>query len=441
MEELRVANPSDIQHGGPYRELRRAYYDRFPGFWGTLPGERIEEYAIYGALEMPEVHAEALRTASARLYQLLTKLTTMLQQTGDEAMLAIGVPPPALSYVRTAIPEMPPVMCGRFEFVMTAQGPRLLEFNAETPTFVVELFSINSQVCADFGLIDPNEGCQEQLKLAIRASIDAGLSWIGAGEDASVLFSAYTDQPEEHGTTEFYRHLLESDGKLPYRTSFHGLDELRVTPDCLLTADGERVDVLYKLYPTEFLIEDRAPDGSAVGLALMDLVRERKLAVINPPSAFVLQNKALVAVLWAMHLLESDLFTAEEHGWIEQYVLPTYLDAYDEQGQAFFAGQYVVKPVYGREGASIAIRDGNELVEQSEDKFYDGQVMVYQQYAALPTVTIQTEDGLAEANLVHNCFVVGGLPSAVGVRACRKLIFDDTSYFVPICSPPGSHQI
>lgn len=68
------------------------------------------------------------------------------------------------------------------------------------------------------------------------------------------------------------------------------LYELWVTRDCLLTTSGERVGVLYKLYPTEHLLEDEAPDGThpPVGLALMDLVRNSRLAVINSPIAFVL---------------------------------------------------------------------------------------------------------------------------------------------------------
>jgi glutathionylspermidine synthase len=416
-----------------YREWRRAYYDRFPQFWGTLPGEQIEEYALYGALEVSREHVQALRTAAARIYPLLARLAVALQLADDQSLLDIGIPSAALPYCHVVIPEMPAVMCGRLEFSMTAEGPKLLEFNAETPTFVVELFHMNNQICADFGLADPNLHCQEQLRQAIKASIDAGLAWIEPEQrqDASIVFSAYADRKEEHGTTEFYRSLLGASQGV----SFCGLEDLRVTNDYLYTAQGQRVDVLYKLYPTEHLIEDKAPDGSPVGLALMDLVARHRLAVINPPTAFVLQNKALVAVLWALHLAESELFAPEEHAWIAQYILPTYLSPTDAHGEPFFTGLYVVKPVYGREGVSITIRSGQEALEKSEDDLYDNQVMVYQHFAPLATTMIQTEAGLSEANLVHNCFVVAGVPSAVGVRASRRLIFDDSSYFLPICYP------
>jgi glutathionylspermidine synthase len=292
---------------------------------------------------------------------------------------------------------------------------------------------MNGQVCSDFGLVDPNQHAPAQLAQAVQTSINAGLDWVQPDHPASVVFSAYADRKEERGTAEFYRSLLSE--HVPYRASFCGLNDLRVTDDSLLTASGERVDVLYKLYPTEHLIEDEAPDGSPVGLALLHLVHRRRLAIINPPISFLLQNKALMALLWAMHLVQSELFTAEEHAWIEQYILPTYLSAYDASGQAVFAERHVVKPVYGREGVSIMIRDSSAVVEQSEEHLYDEQVMIYQQYVALPTTTIQTEEGQSEVSLVHNCFVAAGIPSAIGVRASHKLIFDDNSYFLPICSP------
>jgi len=444
MEVGMVANLPTLEHGSDsndfawtYRERRRAYYSQFPAFWGTLPGEKVEEYALYGAIEVSREHASALRIASSRLYQVMTRLALVLQQADDQPLIDIGIPLPTLPCIHIIMPTMPAVMCGRFEFAMTAEGPKLLEFNAETPTFVVELFHINGQVCADFGLVDPNPHCQQQLIQAIHSSINAGLSWVEPrhNKPGSVVFSAYANRKEERGTAEFYRGLLAASGDLPYRTSFCGLHELRVTREGLFTTDGEQVDVLYKLYPTEHLMEDEAPDGTPVGLALMELVRRRRLAVINPPIAFLLQNKALMALLWAMHMAQSELFTPEEHSWIEQYLLPTSLSALDTQGEPVYTGPHVVKPVYGREGASIVIRDQNEIVEQSQQSLYNHQVMVYQQYAALPTTTIQTERGLAEAHLVHNCFVTGGIPSAIGVRASHKLIFDDTSYFLPTCYP------
>jgi glutathionylspermidine synthase len=431
-----IPSPNDFAER--YRTWRRAYYDRFPAFWATLPGEQVEEYAVYGALAVSRHSVSALRTAAARLYTLLARLAVVLQQTDDATLLHLGLPPATLPYARVVLPQMAAVMCGRFEFAMTASGPKLIEFNAETPTFVVELFHMNGRICADFGLVNPNHDCEAQLASALRDAIAAGLAWLkpSPATRPSIVFTSYAHLREERATTEYYQSLL---GDTPsYRVCYAGLDELRVTPDALLTADGTRVDVLYKLYPTEHLVEDEGPDGSPVGLALMDLVRRQRLSIINPPIAFVLQNKALMALLWALHLTRDALFTPAEHQWLARYLLPTYLEPNDAMGQPFLTGRMVVKPVYGREGQSVTIRDAQAVIEQSEGTLYDGQVMVYQQYVPLPTTTIQTEEGHTLVNLVHNCFVVGGKPAAIGVRAARKLIFDDASYFVPVCYPYGT---
>jgi len=420
-----------------YREWRRSYYDRFPAFWAALPGVEQEEYAVLGALEVTPEQVRELRTAAARLYQLLQRQANVLQWADKSALLDIGIPPCAIPYCQIVIPRMPGTMCGRFEFALTEQGPKLLELNAETPTFVVELFQMNSKFCADFGLIDPNQHARMQLSRAVHASIQAGIAWLKPRlwRRASVVFSAYADIKEEHNTVEFYRQLLGPARRFAYHTSFCRLEDLRVTDDCLLDADGRQIDVIYKMYPTEYLIEDCAPDGTPVGLRLLDLVRRRRLAVLNPPSAFVLQSKALMALLWTAHRAHSELFTSEEHAWLEQYLLPTYFAAHDLQEASNFTGSYVAKPVYGREGASIAIHQGSEILEKSPDDLYDDQLMIYQQHVPLPRTTIPTEMGPTEVNLVHNCFVVAGEPSAIGIRGSRKLILDNDAYFIPVCYP------
>lgn len=69
-----------------------------------------------------------------------------------------------------------------------------------------------------------------------------------------------------------------------------------------------------------------ASDGDRIGLQLLELVKKRHLAIINPPAAYVLQWKTL---LWLIGERRSDplLFTAEERAAIQQFMLPTYLTA------------------------------------------------------------------------------------------------------------------
>ncbi len=359
----------------------------------------------------------------------------MLQSGDDAALIALGLGIGTLPYARTIIAAMPPTVVGRFEFGMTAQGPKLLEFNAETPTFIVELFHLNGAVCADFGLRDPNLGCQEQLSQTMHEAILAGLQWVDShNSEPLVAFTSYRDRQEERITTKYLLSLVEQRADRPYRVTYVGLDELRVAPHGLFTADGRAIDVLYKLYPTEHLVEDESRDGQPVGLGLISLVARRRLAVINPPGSFILQNKALMALLWALHLMRSPLFSPREHNWIARYLPPTYLGPFDPAEPLPIPGPYVLKPIYGREGVSVAIVEDHHTVEVSPQHLYDAQPMIVQAYVPLPTTTILTESGLLEVRLVHNCFVCGTAATAVGIRASPRRIFDDAAFFLPVCT-------
>lgn len=220
-----------------YREVPRSYFDQFPAFWATLPGEELEEYAVLGAFEIAPEQVRELRAAAACLYctSFSNARYRLLQRSDERALLDLGIPRCAVPYCQTIIPRMPGMMCGRFEFAWTEQGPKLLELNAETPTFVVELFQMNGQFCADFGLSDPNRHTRAQLARAVHTSIQAGIAWLRPRQwkRASVVFSAYAESKEERNTVEFYRQLPGLAQKFAYRTSFCRLEDLRVTDDCL----------------------------------------------------------------------------------------------------------------------------------------------------------------------------------------------------------------
>ena len=93
---------------------------------------------------------------------------------------------------------------------------------------------------------------------------------------------------------------------------------------------GKKIDILYRqTFPIENLIMDVDFEGNKIGLWLLELVQVGKLAIINPPSAFLLQNKAVQAVIWGLHEENHPFFTEKEHSWIEEYFLPTFFEPED----------------------------------------------------------------------------------------------------------------
>jgi glutathionylspermidine synthase len=349
-------------------------------------------------------------------------------------MLRLDMPESVLDYVRVHMPGMPDVMAARYEFALTPDGPKMIEVNAETPMLLMEMFSVSSQICRDFDLADPNEDAEAQLAASLGLAIGSGALWVGKNEpdqQVNVAFASWSHAVEYKATAEYLLSLAPKNNP-KYNCFWVGLDDLRVNADGVLTASGERIDVMYKAYPTEYLIDDTSPDGTAIGALMLELIEGRKLAVFNPPISHLMQNKALTVIVWELHETGSDLLTAEEHEWVEQYMLPTYLQSHLDDGTPLFDGHYVAKPVYGREGDSVIIFREGEVHAASARRKYPDQLLIYQQCAPLPTVTVRTEKGLEVVHVVHNCFVTGTIASAVGVRGAPELIMDADAYWISV---------
>jgi glutathionylspermidine synthase len=158
----------------------------------------------------------------------------------------------------------------------------------------------------------------------------------------------------------------------------------------------------------------------------VDLVQRRKLIMLNPISAFLLQSKAVQALMWGL-AEEGKFYTDEECETIFQYMLPTYLDSVPFNGR----GPFVKKPSFGREGDTVSIHQDANVLEKNELQTYEDELPVYQEYVELPTVTLNTEKGLETLSYMFGSFFLAGQPSAIGVRAGEKITGNE-SYFLPI---------
>ena len=203
-----------------------------------------------------------------------------------------------------------------------------------------------------------------------------------------------------------------------------------VKSEGLYDEDGHRIDVLYRqTFPIENLLLDYDSFGQPIGQWLLELVELGKLAIINPPSAFLLQNKSVQAVIWGLHVERDVFFTQEEHEWIEEHFLPTYLEP-----DPFLEGgcSYVQKPVFGREGDTVQIYDGTgQLQLEDTYKTYQEYLPIYQKYIELPKVQYSSKKGVCQGHLIFGSFLIAGQAGAIGCRVGDP-ITNNLSYFLPI---------
>ncbi|MGE6555215.1 glutathionylspermidine synthase family protein [Exiguobacterium artemiae] len=395
---------------------RQELYGDIDAFWDVLDGEI---YALAEVMPVSKETIQELRTAAREAYTIFEKVIPILWTMDDDGLIELGFPKAALPFLR--LQTMRPLsVISRFDFIVTDKRISIMEWNADTPTFIKESFEVNDRIARKVGFGPLNDGQAKQLADSVDRAVKAASHRI-RHDQPHVVFTSHGDNIEDRWTTEYLQQFVADATYCP-------LDELEIrAEDGLYDQQGRRIDILYRqTFPIEMALLDHDEDGKELGRLLLQLVEMGLLEIINPPSAFLMQAKSVLALIWLLHETDHPYLTEHDHEVIAQYFLPTYLspEPFLRQNQAF-----VEKPIFGREGDTVTVHqgDGNVLFS-NEQRSFSNQSAVYQRYQELPMWSLENE---TEVAYMFGVFVLGGRPSAVGVRAGER-ITGNRSYFLPI---------
>ncbi|MED0970160.1 glutathionylspermidine synthase family protein [Bacillus paramycoides] len=400
-----------------YIKKRKGFYSNYPHFWSNL----YEcEYSLFHVFPITEQTMKQLQLATERMGKIFFKTARLLRNLSNEQLLELGFPSASLPFIRMK-GRYPEAVISRFDFALTEDNRiKMLEFNSDTPTFIVECFQMNGKVCEQLDYDDPNTNQERLLSSGITKAVMEAAKGI---KNPNVVFTAHHEHIEDWNTTMYLSQLCHVENKVM------SMSELRITGDALVDGDGMPIDVLYRqTYPIEDLIEDQDPEtGDLVGVELLQLVKEGKLFIINPVSAFLLQPKSIQCLIWGL-AEEGAFYTREEQQWITEYMLPTYLEP------NLFLGKdsFVQKPSFGREGDTITIRgkDTNIMI-RNVHQTYKSSLPIFQKYIDLPVVFLETEKGIEKLSYVFGSFLIAGKASSIGIRAGEKITGNE-SYYLPV---------
>ncbi|MCM3587440.1 glutathionylspermidine synthase family protein [Mesobacillus maritimus] len=403
-----------------YTEKRKKFYQGISDFWPDLYGE---EYALYDIATIGKDEAEQIRLATNRIGKVFFKVSQLLREIPKETLVEMGYPTESLSFIKLQTLPFESVIA-RLDLVKTTEGYKCLEINSDTPTFIKELFAVNGLVCKEFQVEDPNAGMELLMADAIKLALNECAKQLEKPKPY-IVFTAHEENIEDRETVIYLQKLAE----VPSR--FVPLHQLKIERGKgLYDENGLKIDILYRqTFPIENLVLDEDQDGNSIGLWLLELVESGQLQLLNPPSAFLLQNKAVQAVIWGLHLENSPFFTGEEHDWIEEYFLPTFFEPdYFLENQLAF----VKKPSFGREGDTVEIfaGDGNVALQDSHQS-YTNYLPIYQQYIELPSHQFNSRKGMQTGNLLIGSFLLNGRAAAMGFRVGER-ITNNLSYYLPV---------
>ena len=303
----------------------------------------------------------------------------------------LGVPAIAIPLIEDSWERETPALYDRFDLVFDGNGePQMLEYNADTPTSLLEAAVIQWYWFEDTRRgSDQYNSLHERLVEKWRSLKQGGYLFPGP-----VHFATTEESLEDRLTVSY---LMDTALRA-------GLDvvEIPMTQIGYDTAQAMFVDLslapmcnVFKLYPWEWMCqEDFARHLRGV---------QHRMHWMEPAWNLLLANKGLLAILW-------ELFPGHPN------LLPAYLGSPRE------LRSYARKPLFSREGANVTLVQDARTVEQT-DGDYGEEGHVYQALRLLPEF-----DGM---HPVLGSWLIDGEPAGMGIRESRALVTDDRSRFVP----------
>jgi len=273
---------------------------------------------------------------------------------------------------------------GRFDFAYDgANPPKMLEYNADTPTALVEA------AVAQWHWLRELHPDGDQFNSIHERLIEA---WQAIKEQTGgpIHFASMRNSEEDAATADY---LMDTAVQAGLKAGYLDMSQVGWHSGQRTFVDGRNIPIetIFKLYPWEWLLSE----------PFAEHLVEARTRWIEPPWKAILSCKAILPLLWELY---PD----------SPYLLPASFVPME--------GDHVRKPIHAREGSNVQIvRNG--VVQAETDGPYDEQFSVYQQLAHIPN--------FGGRYPIIGSWVVNGWSCGIGIREDSSMITGNLSRFVP----------
>jgi len=337
------------------------------------------------AYEFTAAEVDELEDATQELHARCLDAVDKVANDAD-LMTRMGIPTHFHDYITRSWQRRDPSLYGRFDFAYDGVNPpRMLEYNADTPTMIIE-----SALMQWFWLQDVHP--QHDQFNSLHEKLLERLTQIRMlmPEPQTLYFTGYEENEEERQTCLYLCDLAQQAG---LKSEFLDLSKIGWTGDQFVDDQNEAMKFWFKLYPWEWMFQDAFGAHTCADSA----------GILEPVWKSVLSNKAILPILHEMF---------PDH----PNILPAYWTADPLKGQ-----DYVAKPMLSREGANIQMVEQGKVVAETAGVYQGARI--FQQKANTFT------DGTNRA--IIGSWVVGDQPAGMIIRDHDQLIVQDVSKVVP----------
>ena len=323
---------------------------------------------------------DCLDDATAELHALCLEAVDRIVRAGRYERF--DLPPGAAGLIEHSWKARVPHLYGRMDLAYDGSGPpKLLEYNADTPTALLEA------AVAQWVWLEQVHPEADQFN-SIHEKLIARWRAVAGGR---VHFAAVTTSLEDRSTVLYLADTASQAGIEPVEID---IADVGWNPQRGFVDLQERpIHTAFKLYPTEWMLRE----------AFGDKLAQANTRWIEPPWKLLLSSKAILPLLWEFnpghpHLLEA------------------------HYGEPPPQGRWARKPIYSREGANVSLVDTGRTITAAPGR-YGHQPVIHQAYAPL-----YQRDG---THAVIGSWVIGDQSAGIGIREDASAVTMNTSHFAP----------
>ncbi|SPE39843.1 putative acid--amine ligase HI_0929 [Candidatus Sulfopaludibacter sp. SbA3] len=359
--------------------------------------EKVEKVGLaWHSGQQPYWNEAAFYEFTAKEVEVLQAATNELEAMTLEAVQHIidhrlyaqmAIPESAVPLIERSWETDPPALYGRFDFAYDGtHSPKLLEYNADTPTSLLEAAVVQWHWLQElFPQRDQFNSIHERL-IALWKELTPHLP------DGRIDFCSLDDV--EDGITVAY--LQDTAQQAGLAASCFPIAEVGWDGRTFVGADDRALGAVFKLYPWEWMVRDQFGKHLATASTLW----------IEPPWKMMLSNKGILPVLWKLFPRHPNLLEA----------------SFDGPGLMM---SWVRKPLLGREGANVTMHQPGHEIQTGGS--YGGEGFIYQELAPLKPFDGQFPV-IGSWLIGHE---EGNVAAGMGIRESATPITTNTSQFVP----------
>lgn len=347
----------------------------------TIDGQVYWDETGYYTFSSSEI--DELESATQELHEMCIKAAEHVIT--NRLYSKLMIPQMAVPLIERSWEKDEPSILGRFDLVYDGHSPpKMLEYNADTPTALLE-----ASVIQWFWLKDRFPEA-DQFN-SIHEKLIAGWSDMRSLIKAPLFFSCINDAPEDLGNIEYLRDTamqagLETEQVFIEDIGYDSINNQFVDGnDCVINS-------MFKLYPWEWLTSE----------FFGRYIEPTGISLIEPPWKMILSNKGILPILWELNPGHPNLLKA----------------SFDSEE---FRDNFVSKPLLSREGANIAIHRSGTVREY--EGTYGGKGAIFQELARIPAFSGNYP--------VIGSWVIYGEAAGIGIREDSSEVTTNNSRFLP----------